>query len=152
MSVDDDFILSRSKVAILGLGLMGGSLALALRGRCAALYGIDPDSATRDLALRQNIVDQVEAEPGRLLQMADMLVLAVVVKVQLEALLPAQILQVVQVVLVPLILYMMALLLIILLVAVAVLLTIIQVVQEVLAVAVVVLQQTSLEVQVVLVH
>lgn len=76
MSVDDGFILSRARVAILGLGLMGGSLALALKGKCAAIYGIDPDAATRDLALRQNIVDLADSEPARLLLMADLVILA----------------------------------------------------------------------------
>ncbi len=36
---------------------MGGSLALGLRGKCAALYGIDPHPATLELALSQHIVD-----------------------------------------------------------------------------------------------
>ena len=76
MSVDDGFILSKARVAILGLGLMGGSLALALKGKCAAIYGIDPDAATRDLALRQNIVDLADSEPARLLLMADLVILA----------------------------------------------------------------------------
>jgi len=76
MNADDGFILARARVAILGLGLMGGSLALALKGKCAALLGIDPDAATRELALRQEIVDQVESEPGELLRNADLLILA----------------------------------------------------------------------------
>jgi len=36
-------LLSDSRIAILGLGLMGGSLGLALRGRCGQIIGIDPD-------------------------------------------------------------------------------------------------------------
>jgi prephenate dehydrogenase len=38
--------LSSSTVAIIGLGLMGGSLALALRGHCRHLIAFDPDSST----------------------------------------------------------------------------------------------------------
>jgi len=34
--MDDDFSLKNSTVAIVGLGLMGGSMALALKGHCAA--------------------------------------------------------------------------------------------------------------------
>lgn len=76
MSENDGFNLASARIAIIGLGLMGGSLALALKGKCAAIYGIDPDAATRDLALRQNIVDQADGEPGNLLRMADLVVLA----------------------------------------------------------------------------
>lgn len=70
------FDLRQSSVAIVGLGLMGGSLALALRGQCARLLGIDSDSATRDLALRQHIVDLADADPARLLPEADLVILA----------------------------------------------------------------------------
>jgi prephenate dehydrogenase len=73
---DDGFLLSKSKIAIIGLGLMGGSLALALRGKCAALYGIDPDLKTRELALRQDIVDLAEADASNLLPLADLVILA----------------------------------------------------------------------------
>lgn len=74
--MDDGFFLSNSKIAIIGLGLMGGSLALALKGKCAALYGIDPDPATRELALRQNIVDLADDDPAKLLPLADLVILA----------------------------------------------------------------------------
>ena len=39
--MEDGFRLQTAKIAIVGLGLMGGSLALALKGKCAALYGIN---------------------------------------------------------------------------------------------------------------
>lgn len=74
--MDDGFFLPQAKIAIIGLGLMGGSLALALKGKCAAIYGIDPDSATRELALRQNIVDLADADPAQLLPLADLVILA----------------------------------------------------------------------------
>lgn len=70
------FNLRQANVAIVGLGLMGGSLALALRGHCANILGIDPDPATRSLALRQNIVDQAEADPAKALPEADLVILA----------------------------------------------------------------------------
>ncbi len=70
------FNLKESKVAVVGLGLMGGSMALALKGHCAALYGIDPDPSTRALALRQNIVDLAESDPAKLLPEADLVILA----------------------------------------------------------------------------
>ena len=74
--MEDDFRLQNSKIAIIGLGLMGGSLALALKGKCAALYGIDSDHATLELALHKKIVDFADAEPGTFLPQADLLILA----------------------------------------------------------------------------
>jgi len=73
---DDDPAFFAGRVAILGLGLMGGSLALALRGKCAALLGIDPDLQTVELALQQHIVDLAAVEPAVLLPQADVIVLA----------------------------------------------------------------------------
>jgi prephenate dehydrogenase len=83
---NEDFILSQAKIAIIGLGLMGGSLALALKGKCAVLYGIDPDQATRELALGQNIVDFAQADPASLLPLADLIVLAAPVPAILDLL------------------------------------------------------------------
>lgn len=77
MPDDDGFFLSRSHVAIIGLGLMGGSLALALKGRCAAVYGIDSDHATLEMARRQNIVDRADSDPAKLLPGVDIVTLAV---------------------------------------------------------------------------
>ncbi len=70
------FSLKESKIAIVGLGLMGGSLALALKGHCSRLIGIDPNSATLELAFRQNIVDQADTDPAKLLPQADLVILA----------------------------------------------------------------------------
>jgi len=83
---EDGFRLRDAKVAIVGLGLMGGSLALALKGGCAALLGIDPDPAALSLALRQNIVDQAESDPASLLPQADLVILAAPVPVILALL------------------------------------------------------------------
>jgi prephenate dehydrogenase len=71
-----DFKLADSKIAIIGLGLMGGSLALGLRGKCAALYGIDPQRATLELALSQNIVDAADSDPTKLIPKADLVILS----------------------------------------------------------------------------
>jgi prephenate dehydrogenase len=75
---DSNFTLATSKIAIIGLGLMGGSLALGLRGKCAAIYGIDPNPATLELALSQNIVDCADSDPARLrvLPDADVIILS----------------------------------------------------------------------------
>lgn len=71
-----DFNLSTSRIAIIGLGLMGGSLALGLRGKCAALYGIDPHLPTIELALSQHIVDYADSDPAKLLPEADLVILS----------------------------------------------------------------------------
>lgn len=71
-----DFNLAEAKIAIIGLGLMGGSLALGLRGKCAALYGIDPHPATLELALSQHIVDYADSDPASLLPQADVIILS----------------------------------------------------------------------------
>ncbi|MHB8779343.1 MAG: prephenate dehydrogenase [Anaerolineales bacterium] len=71
-----DFNLAESKIAIVGLGLMGGSLALGLRGKCAALFGCDPQRATLELALSQHIIDQAVSDPAQLLPEADLVILA----------------------------------------------------------------------------
>ena len=55
---------------------MGGSLALGLRGKCAALYGIDPHQPTLELALSQHIVDYADSEPAKLLPEADLVILS----------------------------------------------------------------------------
>jgi prephenate dehydrogenase len=74
-------LLPDVRVAILGLGLMGGSLAMALRGHCAGLLGIDPDPEARALASRWEVVDQVAARPDVLLPEADLVVVAAPVRV-----------------------------------------------------------------------
>jgi prephenate dehydrogenase len=68
--------LSNCRVAILGLGLMGGSLALKLRGQCQALLGCDSDPATLALARQWNLADQISDRPGEILPQADLVILA----------------------------------------------------------------------------
>ena len=50
--------LAQARVGIVGLGLMGGSLALALRGRVAHLLAIEPQVVARQMALREGVVDE----------------------------------------------------------------------------------------------
>lgn len=73
---EPDFNLAESKVAIIGLGLMGGSLALGLKGKCAALYGIDPHPPTLELALSQKIVDYADHDPAKFLPEVDLVILS----------------------------------------------------------------------------
>jgi prephenate dehydrogenase len=92
--MEADFSLRHSTVGIYGLGLMGGSLALGLKGHCARLIGFDSDPSTLNLALSKNIIDQAESGSVRPLPQLDMLVLATPVPVilnfiqQLPSLLP----------------------------------------------------------------
>ncbi|MCA9968627.1 MAG: prephenate dehydrogenase [Anaerolineales bacterium] len=80
MSDPAPFSLRGCRVAVVGLGLMGGSLALALREHCAALYGIDPDAETLGLARRWGLATAVSADPAELLPAADLVILAAPVR------------------------------------------------------------------------
>ena len=78
--VEDDLnrqdLLSSARVAIAGLGLMGGSLAMALRGRCAALLGVDPDPQIVGIACAQGVVDRASVDPAEVFPQADLVILA----------------------------------------------------------------------------
>ncbi|MEI6290484.1 MAG: prephenate dehydrogenase/arogenate dehydrogenase family protein [Chloroflexota bacterium] len=75
MKPEEEILLSQTKITIVGLGLMGGSLALALRGKCFSLLGIDPDPKTREIAISQNIVDRVEEDIDNIFQISDLIIL-----------------------------------------------------------------------------
>ncbi len=86
MSGADEPGFFAARVAILGLGLMGGSLALALRGRCIHLTGIDPDPYTLSLAETLHLADDLAASPGKLLAQAEVVILATPVHTILDLL------------------------------------------------------------------
>ena len=79
-----EFPLDTQRVAIVGLGLMGGSLAMALRGRVAGLYAVDPDPRTRALAREWGLVDLVAARPEAVLPHVDAVILAAPVQAMVE--------------------------------------------------------------------
>jgi prephenate dehydrogenase len=79
MNAPISFLAGR-RVAIIGLGLMGGSLALALRGRVTELLAADPDPATRILACERRIVNQIVADPVEIISLADVIILAAPVR------------------------------------------------------------------------
>lgn len=62
--VEDGFSLRDSTIGIIGLGLMGGSLAMGLKGKCARIIGFDSHLPTLELALSKNIIDQADAFPS----------------------------------------------------------------------------------------
>ena len=74
--MDNPAQLSEARVAILGMGLMGGSLALALRGRCKRLAGCDPDLSAIKLSLEMQALDLADPDPARVLAESDLVILA----------------------------------------------------------------------------
>jgi len=94
--MEDGFSLALrdATVGIFGLGLMGGSLAMRLKGHCACLIGFDSHPPTLELALSKKIVDYAESDPAKLLPQVDLLILATPVPViisiiqQLPSLMP----------------------------------------------------------------
>ncbi|HEY9075590.1 MAG TPA: prephenate dehydrogenase [Anaerolineaceae bacterium] len=78
--------LAEACVAVMGLGLMGGSLALGLQGKCKRLLGIDPDPEALALAQRMGVVDEVSADGKDLLPWADAVILAAPVSAILKIL------------------------------------------------------------------
>jgi prephenate dehydrogenase len=67
--------LRDSRVGIIGLGLMGGSLALALRDQCATITGYDNDPAVVDRAIRGSVIDHA-INPASAVDEIDLLILA----------------------------------------------------------------------------
>ena len=56
---EDGFTLSTARVAIVGLGLMGASLAMDLRGHCTEIIGVSRSPETLNFALEHRIVDRI---------------------------------------------------------------------------------------------
>ena len=70
-------------VVVAGVGLIGGSVALGLRDRLLArhIIGLDASAQAREEALALGVIDEVRATPGEWLSSADLVILAVPVKV-----------------------------------------------------------------------
>jgi prephenate dehydrogenase len=83
-SAKDQASLSDKVIAIVGLGLMGSSLGLALQKHCKELIGIDRDLISREYALRHHIVSQTFYEPEGVLKDVDLIVIATPVITILE--------------------------------------------------------------------
>jgi len=76
--------LSESHVAIVGLGLMGGSLAGALRGRCRTVIGIARRTETIEEGVSRGLVDRGTTDLASGIHQADVVVLATPVRVILR--------------------------------------------------------------------
>jgi len=70
--------ISECDFTILGLGLMGASLALALRGKVRSLTGYDIDPATVSAA--ETFMDTVATTPAQAVEVADVVILAAPVR------------------------------------------------------------------------
>ncbi|MCY3866415.1 MAG: prephenate dehydrogenase [Chloroflexi bacterium] len=73
-------------LAIVGLGLMGGSLALAMRAHSDRISGIDQDERARAFALERGMVDCATGDLYEGVNRADVVVLAAPVRVIVEML------------------------------------------------------------------
>lgn len=76
---DPAFTLKNARVCIVGLGLMGGSLAMALKDQVAGISGIDVNPKSRDQAVAWGIAGQV-SDDLKLAGKADLVVLATPVR------------------------------------------------------------------------
>jgi len=87
--MEDGFRLRNAKIGIIGLGLMGGSLAKALKGKCESLFGFDTHLPTLELGLATQTVDFASTFPSPNLGeglgvRADVLILATPVNIILD--------------------------------------------------------------------
>lgn len=72
--------LADARVAIVGLGLMGGSLAGALHGRCARIIGVARREETIEQALSQGLIDDGTTDLAAGVSKANIVVLATPVR------------------------------------------------------------------------
>lgn len=78
--------LADTQVAIVGLGLMGGSLAGALRGHCRTVVGVARRAETVKAALAHDLIDRGTIDLASGVRQADVVVLATPVRVILQQL------------------------------------------------------------------
>jgi len=78
--------LPDSQVAIVGLGLMGGSLAGALRGQCRAVVGVARREETIEQALVRGLIDRGTTDLASGVGQADVVILATPVRVIMQQL------------------------------------------------------------------
>ena len=78
--------LDGARVTVVGLGLMGGSLAGALRGQCQTVVGVSRRQDTIETALARGLVDRGTTDVAEGVRQADVVVLATPVRVILRQL------------------------------------------------------------------
>jgi prephenate dehydrogenase len=84
MIMQESNSLRDQNIAIVGLGLMGASVAMGLRGHCKSLLGAETDSLTCQFATAKGIVDVATDDLRQILPEADVLILATPVSAALE--------------------------------------------------------------------
>jgi len=78
--------LDTLNVGIVGLGLMGGSLALGLAGKCRRRIGLDSDPGADAAALKRKAVEELALHLPDLVQKCDLIILAAPVRTILAVL------------------------------------------------------------------
>jgi prephenate dehydrogenase len=73
-------------VCVVGLGLMGGSMAMALRGKVDTLIGVDKDRAVCRKATKQDVVEDADTDLETGVGLADLVILATPVRAIVEIL------------------------------------------------------------------
>jgi len=76
--------VSDAQVTIVGLGLMGASLAGALRGQCRTVIGVARRAETTEAALARGLVDQATLDLASGVSQSDIVILATPVRVILS--------------------------------------------------------------------
>jgi prephenate dehydrogenase len=84
--LEPELRLQNAQVSIIGLGLMGGSLAGALRGQCQAVTGVARRPEVIEAALSRGLVDRGTTELAAGVLEADIVILATPVRVILSQL------------------------------------------------------------------
>jgi prephenate dehydrogenase len=79
-----DDTISSARICIVGLGLMGGSLAMDLKNSCRQLYGIDKNAEAVAFALEHDLLDSGSTCLEELIPRSDVIILAVPVNTIIE--------------------------------------------------------------------
>jgi prephenate dehydrogenase len=84
--MDEPGFFSQSRMLFIGLGLMGGSLALALKGKTSWMGGVDPSSLALKQASQLNIFDSLSSSLDDLIAQANVIILAAPVRQNIKIL------------------------------------------------------------------
>jgi len=76
--------MKNKRVAILGMGLMGGSLARAMADDVGSLVASDPDPATREQVASSGLVERISSRPEEILPGTDVVILAAPIRAILD--------------------------------------------------------------------
>ncbi len=77
-------LLTTKNITIIGLGLIGGSIALALKGKCKSIDGVDVDRETIEKAKELNLFDNVYNNIKDITPETDIIILATPVEKIIE--------------------------------------------------------------------